>query len=245
MAYTEPHMLLQWTGEFTVINDAGTRVGAADVFVGGLRFAGPGLTRVDNDDTLVRIVPVLESFWKRPGMFIPVNAMLNTVKWNRIGADGHYASSTNTRLVEGLELIGANAAIHPTSSAMAVTWTTNATRGLARQGRTFFPTNAPIQRTDFQISVTNAQTMANTCTELIAALNDAVNVGVDWSDSDPTTGQLGDASSACVASVMSPIRSGATRIISGAKVGQTMDVQRRRRNAWDETYAIAQVSSGA
>ena len=222
MAYNQEHMFMQWIAYFRLGN---SNTGAIlEQVVGGLRWAGPGLADVDNDDTMNAAMAVLENYWQDPLARIPGPCYLTTLKWNRIGTDGRYASSAETRQVDIPGTAGTTIMRFPTQIAWATTWTTGRSRGRAHAGRTYWPTGNSLFENTSQFSNPQCQEKADRDWLLIQELTDAIrpngNNGVS-------------------AMVMSNLGAGTSAVITGCKVGSRPDVQRRRARSIAEGYAVS------
>lgn len=218
MAYTEEHLLLQWTAKY--------RQGATDEdpayedAVGALRFAGTAgpLALQETCDALAQ---VLASYWTNEASLIPRNCYLTTVKFNPIGTDGRYSRDSETILTEVENTSGSRSNVYPTQIAWATTWDTGANRGRAKSGRTFWPTAVPVDPYRATVVPPYSQNKANWDLQLIDNLN---AVFVD--------GQ----GAGLRAVVMSNIGAGTTRPIIGTRVGARLDIQRRRAGNMLENY---------
>jgi hypothetical protein len=233
MSFATEHMLLQWTGHFIT----GTNT-AAETFVGSLRFYGPNLDAANNDETATAMSLVLQDFWKTPAAAIPTRAQLQLVKWNKIGRDGRYVSKTSTRAVGANLQTGTQDLQYPFFVCAAATYTTAVKRGRARAGRTYWPTALRVSQSDGNLAEGALTTFAGTVETLIARLNTAANGGGTVPDAGGggTLPNATDPISALRACVMSNIGEGTTAVITGGKVGNVLDVQRRRKNQIKETY---------
>lgn len=137
------------------------------------------------------------------------------VKLNEIGPNGRYVDEF-TNYVE----IPLNDQPHGSASTtvepqrtLAVSWTTGFQRGLAHRGRIFLPGYATAVNTSMQ--VTNATAVASAAEELLDAIRET--------ELEPA--------------VVSGLRAGSARIITGVEVGDRVDTQRRRRRSLVESYA--------
>lgn len=236
MPYETEHMLLQWKGSFA--DSASTQ--STDGFVGSLRFIGPGLATADSQIGLERMAAALRAFWlDGTDNFIPYNARLEYVKWNRIGTNGRYVNKTSTReLTYPTPAVTANSATYPQQVALAVSWLTDIQRGKGSRGRTFFPTNITLDPTiGMRVSAANCKKVANKYVQLISRLNFAASNVLDpappaWSASTP---QGNPQDIAVHAAILSSSGTGGGSI-NRARVGNRLDIQRRRDNATEEEY---------
>lgn len=218
MPYPAEHMLFQWTGLF-----AQTGGEVVDEFVGSMRFYGPDLGLVDNDDVGEALWSQLKTFWTDSGNFISSFAKLGYGKWNRIGPDGRYVSGDQTRIITtGENLGGASSPGYPLQVAWATTWLTDHERGRASRGRTYWPTAVPVVAGDnLRVQAGRCQTLAANSLALIQA----------WNSTMATAG-----AATCRAVIASNIGSGNFGYVNAAKVGNRLDIQRRRDNKLPEAY---------
>lgn len=227
MPYASRHMLLAWTGVFTS-GSPGSFV-TEDSFSGSLRFVGTAIEESQNDETLDALVAVITAYWQDSLTYIPQRAVLDVVKWNLIGTDGRYASRTETRQSDVLGINGTASMRFPPQIAWATTWTTEAARGRASKGRTFWPTGIPLDVSTFRPNQDAIVQKVERDLGLIRDLNDAAS----------TSGQV-----TLRAAVMSNLGSGTTGLITGARIGDRVDVQRRRAEQMGERYTAAQGTVG-
>ena len=219
MPYPAAHMLLSWNGLFTL--GAGQPV--IDQFNGSLRFMGPGVDASDTQEKCNAMSAALQDWWKTYQNFIPGIAKLATIKWNKIGTDGHYVSKTRTQMDQLLTLAeGPQVSRYPLQVNLVATYLTANERGIGSRGRTFFPTTIPISSSNqMRASGSDCTQMASAVAGLIVNLNAVASSG---------NGQL----QACVGSDQ---RGGALAPILSVRVGNRLDIQRRRDNALEESYS--------
>lgn len=226
--YPSDHMLAAWGGTLP----------SGEEFAGSMKFASPNdigmntqISLVDNDNACDDALADLTAFWQNPISYVPRYAVINWFKWNRIGANGRYAGDS-TRIRENLTIAGGSP---PTSAnppmphqvAWATTYLTNATRGLAAKGRTYWPTNVQIMSATLLVDSTSAVNMAATTSELIRAWGDWP--GLDVTGVVPVVGSIGEGS-----------RPGVYRSIRSISVGNRLDIQRRRaEKVTEDRYGAA------
>ena len=223
MAFNQEHMLLQWGGSFQ--NAVSGPV--MDQFVGSMRFVGPGIDVADTDDTALDLVVAMASIWRDPRMQIPSMAHLWWVKWNRIGTDGKYVSRTDTRRQGVVEPCpGPTTSRYPHQIAWAATWTTDLQRGRASKGRTYWPTAVTVTANEScRVAPAVRNTMATACVDGLRTLITAVQ----------------SRGGTMVPAVMSNIGEGTSAVIKGVRVGDRLDIQRKRDNKVAEVYSLAEV----
>lgn len=218
MVYASEHMLLQWTGTFAKSEGAAVY----DEFAGTLRFAGSNVAAADNQATCDALADVLRTWWPLQYSYTPTVASLGAIKWNRIRPDGKYANRNQTTVNMADNWRGGGAVTrYPLQVAWVATWLTNFGRGRASKGRTYFPTAVPVDsNTTGRVPAELCGNFALSCATLLADLNDAAQ----------------SQGSGIVASVMSNLDEGVTAPITGVRVGDRLDIQRRRDNSVEETY---------
>ncbi len=143
---------------------------------------------------------------------------LSFVKANVIGTDGFYANKSVSFRRDFPEQPGSfgNQTL-PSEVAFVVTLLTDAARGLASKGRIYLP--APGQGTQNsagRVSQNFATVARDATAQLVRDVGNAP--GVDGSEG------IGDVA------VMSDVREGATRVVTGVRTDDTWDTQRRRGN---------------
>lgn len=247
MVYNQEHMLLQWGGSF---REGPTETSPLiEIFSGSLRFAGPQLAASDNMNTLGSLARVLGLFYGSSELKAPQNTFIDSVKWNRISTSGLYVDPGATREITPVNQQGGSSPQFPPQVAWAMTWQTDAVRGRAARGRTFWPTAVPIGA-NRKASAAMSQAAAQRGMNLIRDLNYAArNAYVDpgFADAPPqwlvdigwTPGTVQEGSGVS-AMVMSKIGSGTSRVITAVGVGDRLDVQRRRGNAMSDVRYVSE-----
>jgi hypothetical protein len=226
--YPSDHMLAAWGGTLP----------SGEEFAGAMKFASPNdigmntqVSLVDNDNACDDVLADLTAFWQTPTAYIPRYAVLTWFKWNRIGTNGRYVNDT-TRIRENLSIAGGS---NPTTAnpplphqvAWTTTYLTNAQRGLANKGRTYWPTNVQLNSSTLLVEATSANYMAQNVSELIRAWGDWP--GLDVTGVVPVVGSIGEGS-----------RPGQYRSIRSISVGNRLDIQRRRaEKVTEERYGAA------
>lgn len=248
MPYTQQHMLLQWEASWNLNGNPNGQ--QFEIATGAIRFAGPGLDDADTDQSLYGMAQVLGRYWNQIGAQIPGNCFLNHIKWNKIDVNGHYVDQNNTRETTIPPQGGAGATQYPTQVAWATTWATDARRGLAARGRTFWPTSRTFDGNNMKVTQANCLVKAALDASLIYQLNAAARNGyveappsnyaewaqlVGWSPTDVREG------SGVSAMVMSKVGAGRSLVITNAEVGDRLDIQRRRANQMSDIRTISPV----
>jgi hypothetical protein len=155
---------------------------------------------------------------------ISIYAKLEYLKLNVVDINGHYIENNTLEYLYSPVLGGGSSAnIHPTQVALAVSLTTDFTRGHAHRGRFYLP--MPCQQLDNVSGLVPAST-ALACATAAATFIDA------FAD-QPGPDDLSTDMRVCV---MSQRGMGATNVVTGVAVGCVMDTQRRRRNSLPENY---------
>jgi hypothetical protein len=189
--------------------------------------ASPLLTELSDADQQAKAVTcaaAVKAWMNASGGGWGVYSLLTYTKFNRIKPDGSYYSEGTTNAVfESTPYAPAGATAMPNNTALAVSWTTGAARGLAHSGRIFIP--AP--------SVSLSAATGKVASGNLIPIANAAAVFINACNNDPGLG-LYDV----VASVVSGVGDGATRKITGVRIGDVLDVQNRRRNAFPEVYSV-------
>lgn len=218
MVYNQQHMLLAWGGEF-IAGDS--QQAPVEQFAGSLRFVGPGVEGAQTEDALDALTQALVTHWQRPEAHIPNRAVLGWVKWNTIDVEGRYVNRNATLARYDIGINGTASMTFPLQIAWCTTWTTDVNRGLAARGRTYWPTGVPLSPSLLRVNGEDCTDKARVDYELVQNLS---------------TAAAGAVGTALVPAVMSNLRGGASYVITGARVGDRLDVQRRRGNSFPEAY---------
>lgn len=153
-----------------------------------------------------------------------LDAKLTFAKLNLIGPDGRYVypSYPNTR---GMSATGTGSISVPSIITSAISWKTARRAGPASNGRIYPPLNiVPTGTSQDRIDSTTATALANYGKALLNALS---------------TGTSAPTSANFVPQVVSS--QGPRENITGVRVGDVIDVQRRRKNALKESYSAVVV----
>jgi len=159
-------------------------------------------------------------------------AKLAYLKMNVVDIAGRYVELNTLEYLYSPVVPGGSASnIHPTQIALAVSLTTEFSRGHAHRGRFYVPMPVHVvDATTGLISVSDAIQVATAAKTFIEAL-------ADEPGPDILPGMR-----VCV---MSQRGTGATNVVTGVDVGRVLDTQQRRRNALKETYQHVTVDQGA
>lgn len=174
------------------------------------------------DEVPAAVVTAVETFHKSTGAKIASLARLTTIKLNLVGEDGRYVSeSTTFHDFPPPGVAGSAAATPPAQLSLAVSLTTNASRGLASSGRFYIPYAAHTVASP-TTGLLHADDVMATANAAVTLLN-ALNSGFPYGD----------------VVVASKVGAGKFRPVTGVRVGRVMDTQRRRRNALREEHVTA------
>jgi hypothetical protein len=212
----------------------GSILNGQEIWQNNIRFsysyglAAPG---VDEAQVLEELMADLVSYYPNApwngGLGYGTGCVLEWGKFNRIAPDGSYQDGGNTvrqDLSPFIQTSGGPPSFAP-QIALAVSWTTDRTRGLANKGRIYIPMPAVTPDASGQIPPALRQSIATNWAQLLADFNNEPGL-------DTTT---------MTAMVVSGVRDGAKEQIRGVRVGSVLDTQRSRRNALVETYTTAPV----
>ncbi len=231
MAYTAPHNVLQVYG--SIVSEA-----EPEIWTTSLRFgegntlmgeAFVGAPDADVNMILDAISGDLGTWWNAISTRVGQGVTLEGFKFNAVDVLGHYISQTRTfqrDLAVPLTSTGGN--MLPAQCSIAVTFRTNAARGLASTGRMYLPpppssTLAPGGRVADAV-----------CEELAIATAQLLTNLSNWNGLDAAY----DFGRVCV---MSKVREGATRRVNACDVGDLYDTMRSRRNSLREHRSPASI----
>lgn len=219
--FSHEHGYLQWGGTLPggEIWSCGLRMAALGSIIGGTFPLNGG----DIETYLDKYVIDIKAFHQRATTAIGPRALLNFVKLNKIGLDGHYVDSdTHVRFFANVAGGGVTSNVHPNQVALAVSLTTDVDRGPASKGRIYLPLPALLVETDGLISIANITPIVASWRTFLEALSDAP--GLDNGETPEVV-------------VMSrKAGAPAARTVTGVRIGRVLDTQRRRRNALKENY---------
>lgn len=200
-----------------------------------IRFRSSNVITADEQQAeCVRIKPFIQAWGAHVQSCWSASAFLSYVKFNRIAPDGTYHDTGNThRLDFAATAMGTTVAVVPNQIALVVSWMTGVSRGIASKGRVFMPVpfmgalttagrivagtplQAAIQAANFLNSVNYVNTSVFTPYDLEACVvSRGPKMGTTWGE-------------------------GAYQRITGVRIGDVPDTQRRRRNAMPEVYAVS------
>lgn len=148
---------------------------------------------------------------------------LGWVKFNEVDpVTKKYVSQTETtEQILSPPVPGPVGAFIPPQQTLAISWVTGAKRGIAAKGRIYPPATAVTVGTDGNIDETQRLQLANAAKTFVNNLNNAP--GPDLPGTALTIVVLG--------------YNGSNRPVTGVRVGNKLDTQRRRRNASPEVYS--------
>lgn len=226
------HWLLSWGGTLAANQDIWSNNVRLTNNQSGSVDSIPGVTL---DSFLDDMVTDIRTWMRNPSSYHSGNVQCQWVKLNEIGPDGRYTDTGNTRVRNLVGTSGTFAVINgtattevPSFQSVCVTTTTAKTRGRASKGRLFIPQCAPPLVGGGFIDPTAQQAMATAAAAFFSALGDEPGI-------DATNFRA-----AVVSGIGDP---GPTEDITGVRVGNVLDVIRRRKNAITETYKSAAVSA--
>lgn len=162
------------------------------------------------------------------GSIFPLAASLDEVKLAHIGTDGTYVQDP---WVKGYGIAGrptGKSSVSPGQVALVCGLETEKTTGRARRGRVYLPAKDMVQEsTSGLIASASMTAMLATWRTFVLAVN---AVGGDIAN--PGTLEP-------VVYVLSNVGAGAREVVTGVRIGNRLDIQRRRVSAYPETYSTA------
>ena len=175
----------------------------------------------DSDGYLADVAPALGAWFSNSASYISSLALLTYVKANAIGANGHYASETQSHVFDyDLGARGDSGPKNPDIISICTTWDTAIKRGPGSHGRVFLPNPCYGTNTSITITPTDQANAVAAGKALLTALAGTVPATIVYP---------------VVASGVNATNS----LITGVRVGSVKDVQRRRKDALKETYVSA------
>jgi hypothetical protein len=172
------------------------------------------------DALLVDTEADARTWWNAIRAFYHESTALSFVRANYIDVDGTYVAKDRSFRKDFLPEKGTSVGNPlPSEVAFVVTFMTDASRGLASKGRIYCPAPAVIaQGADGRVGTNFATTVRNATAQLVADIGNApgIDAAAEFRD----------------VSVMSDVREGATRTVTGTRTDNLWDTQRRRGNAY-------------
>lgn len=233
--YDRKHLRITWGGKLPGNEDWSCSINMAAV--DGLATITGNNNFIDAMDTsgafLDSVATAVSDYHTRATTHIAASGKLTYVKVAKIEVDGRYPADYNAseHVFSSIGGGGGNEAI-PNQIALAVSLTTDVTRGPAHRGRFYLPVPAAFAvPTDGLISASVATDVTASTRTFLEALSDFP--GIDT----PVSPEV----------VVMSRKSGAprTREVTGVAVGRVLDTQRRRRRSLPETYSHDVVDFGA
>lgn len=203
------HLYLQWGGKLP----------GNEQWSCGLRMASTGaVTSLDPTSMIAAATTAVQTYHTSVLTSISSRALLQFVKLNAIGTDGHYVeSSTTEQIVADVGGGGSGASTMPNQIALAVSLTTAVSRGPAHRGRFYLPLPTFGLDANGVFAAANADAVSDATDTFISSLN-AINAS--WK----------------VAVISRKLGGPMQRLVTGNKVGRVYDTQRRRRRSLIEDY---------
>jgi hypothetical protein len=214
------HWLLNFGGRLGVssLTDPGI-----DEWSCNIRMINDGGIDPDEQAALDDYVPSLKAWFSRLTTRCSTQARMDYVKLNEIGPDGRYVNTAVTDARYDVGQRGGSGVATMLDASAAISWITDAKRGQASRGRIFPPcTLTAGLGNDGRILAADALAMANSAVQLLNDLN-------------PTVGSQG-LNVAVVSSGVTGNPDGLARKVVGARVGNVIDRQHRRRENLPEVY---------
>lgn len=205
-----------------------------DIWVNGINFGmadgDVGFESGNFSDALDAVAGHVETWFKNPASTISPSASLKWVKLAYINVDGKYFRDAD---IHDFETPVRGAASTNTGNpapqlTLVQTFTTDVRRGPGRFGRIYPPLNTYPVQTDGRVNETYINGQASATAQLLA------NIG----------GELNNVQEGIHAIVASAVGTGVHARIKGVTVGDVVDTQRTRRNAFKEKYSVTAIVAG-
>lgn len=159
----------------------------------------------------------MEGIWGNADSGITTDAKLAWCKAANIGPDGKYTAEPG--IAQMTPVAGTKTSSMPSFCSVAISWSTGKTLGKAVRGRIYLPNYGMTRSTGSTISSTTAGLFATWAVGVLQAFDTSLAT-------DPAT-------------VFHPFvvsESGVSNVITGLRVGNVIDTQRRRKDAVSEVY---------
>jgi hypothetical protein len=225
--FSRQHALLQWGGSLPGGEEWSCSLRLApNTFVNNLDLVPPN----SNLQSWLHgsMKDAVVAFHTRAASHISAACNLQYVKLNKIGLDGHYAEGSTNEHVLADTGGGGSPPYPPNQLALAISLTTNVSRGPAHRGRFFMPMPSMVlDPFSGVITASDADAVRGSAKTFLEAIADVP--GLDF----PGT---------LTPVVMSRKAGNPTyRVVEGVDVGRVLDTQRRRRRSLPESYEHVQL----
>lgn len=215
---------MAYPGPFVKATFGGTIYGGADIWSCGLNIynlpgGGLAVTPAQLAAAALALREPISEWFESAGAFISSYANLEWVKVAALDAQGRYIEDSQLAEVNPSVNGVYETAVAPQISTV-ISLTTSSTRGLAHIGRIYPPLSGTASNTGY-IGTNIVDGMAFAASLLVEGVN-AVTEDV-----------FGEGMKV---SILSKVGAGAVKEVTGVRVGNVLDTQRSRRNAFIETY---------
>lgn len=190
-----------------------------EIWACNVNVTGQNAEDFDEEEYLDAITPKLATWFHSSASAMSNQATLAFVKCNQISPAGLYTSNAVTHRRDLSPVVnGSSAPVDPDIISVATSWTTDVKRGPGAHGRIYLPnaTLGPSGR--MLLGAADQGTLAAAGAALLDILNNA------------------DGSGPTLFPVVASKANGTNTTITGVRVGNVKDVQRRRKYAIRETY---------
>lgn len=218
-----PHTLVSWGGQLW---DASSGGSSLDVWSNNVRVAKaaegatPDGPLSDPAAYMASIATPLSNWYTSSYAQISSWCSLDWLKVNNIGSDGKYSDESTTNVHDYTSPPRGDEDPHgPGFTCCALSWTTAIVRGPACRGRIYPPNNCWASTGGIRVDGTYQGLLVTGAQHLLTLLA----AGVSGSD--------------VALPVVASSKNAAIQGITGVRVGNVIDVQRRRKNAVTEEYA--------
>jgi hypothetical protein len=219
------HLLFVFGGTQTNAAEAG------EIWQCGIRggpAAGSAHDYGDEDAMLAAIQGPFKTWYGAVASSMRSDYRLEYLKLNEIAPDGSYADATTThRFDYGTFQAGGVTPSVPSILTLAWSWKTARLRGIASKGRIFPPVAFTTTQGSPRVSSAVTATNVTAAKALLSVLSKPNGVDFEFAPCVVSAGSHGGTGT------------GAIENITGVRVGDVVDVQRRRKNALVDVYATS------
>jgi len=230
VTYAHPHYILRVNGHF---GSTGTNV--ADRWSAGLRLGIPNIgVTVGQDLTafLASAKSVIQTFHTDSRTKSGVTCFLDEVTMARVGTNGKYEPTTQltARYVYPSPVSGTGVAVHPWNTASVISLRTAIPRGIASNGRMYYPTLVmPVTVATGRIGNADVINFVAGAKDLINGLNTAATANLTVETKVIVAGAAGKTGPAN------------TAYVTGIRADDRLDTIERRENQQASVYQTATI----
>lgn len=226
MVFPHEHVLLRFLGHFGVITPPGLDTWSCGIRL-GLQGSAPAYDAAKLQTLVNSAQTAAQAFHATVSAAVGTSTYFDQVSGAQIGVLGKYTPSTQLTVLSPVAATpGSGAPTQPWNAALVMSLRTAAPRGLASNGRVYWPaTSAAVDTATGRINSTQVTARLNGFRTFINALNVAANTY----------------SAGCAVVVASAVGGGAIRPVTAVRMDARVDSIERRENNQPSSYSAVAI----